>query len=446
MKKEKEELIKKIRRREAKIAVIGLGHVGLPTAAIFANAGFRVTGADVSQKIVAVISKGKSPYVEPNLDNLLRKAKKTGRLEVTTNSTEAVKETNVVVVCVQTPLTEDKKPNLNYLRKACEVVINGLSRGKLVLIESTVPPRTINDIIVPLFEKGGDLKCGTDFWLAYCPERIAPGKAIRDFVESPRIIGGYNRESAEVTVELLKTIVKGEILTTDCTSAEIAKLSENAFRDVNIAFANELALICEQIGADVTEVIRLANTHPRVNVHKPGCGVGGPCLPKDPHLLLHSTKKEGLSVIEPSRELNDYMAGHTVELVIKALKKAGKSIQGSRIAVFGAAYKGGIADTRNSSAEKITHELIKQGAEVVVYDPYSNESFGAKKAKNIDTAVKGADCIVIATNHEVFKELKLERIKALMGKKPAIIDGRRIVHPEQAKKQDFIYLGVGYSK
>jgi len=442
----KQELVEIIRKREARIAVIGLGHVGLTTAAIFADAGFQVTGADLKREIIKTVSYGKSHIKELRLDELVGKVIRQERLKATTDTHQAAREANIVIICVQTPITEDKKPSLTYLRKACEAVAEGLLKGKLVVVQSTVPPGTTENLVAKILEEGSGLKCGEDFWLANCPERITQGKAIQEYIENVRIVGGHNSESVEIAVELFKTVAKGEILTTDCTSAEVAKLAENAFRDVNIAFANELALICEQIGLDAMEVIKLANTHPRVNIHKPGCGVGGPCLPKDPYLLLHLVKDKGFKskVMKPSRELNDYMSKHAVELVVEGLTKAGKDVSNSKVAVLGTAYKGEVDETRNSPAERIVHELMSLGAHVMVYDPYCKESFGAERAKDVNGAVREADCIVIATDHKVFRELELGRIKALMNENPALVDGRRIVHPIEAKKKGFVYYGIGH--
>ena len=438
-------LVDKIRKKRARLAVIGLGHVGLTIATLFANAGFQVQGADIKREIVEMISSGKSHIQEPRLNDLIGEAIKNGRLQATNNTVQAMKEADIGIVCVQTPLTDNREPNRTFLQKACEAIAQGLSKGKLVVIESTVSPGTTMSLVTSMLEKGSGLKCGEDFWLAHCPERIAIGNAVQDFVENVRIVGGYDPESTEVAVELFRTVTKGEILTTDCTSAEIAKVAENTFRDMNIAFANELALICEQLGADVMEVIRLSNTHPRVNIHKPGCGVGGPCLTKDPYLLLHPVTEKGFrsKLIAPSRELNNYMSEHTVGLLVKALRKAGKAVKTSKIAVLGVAYKGEVDDARNSPAERIVRQLMKLGAEIVVYDPYCEESFGTKKAVDIMGAVKRADCIMIVTDHKMFKELKLEKIKALMNENPVIVDGRRIVNPVKAETQGFIYVGIG---
>lgn len=441
----REDLVEMIRAKKARIAVIGLGHVGLPAAVVFADAGFQVTGVDLKQEVVEAVSSGKSHIGELGLEELVIKVLRQGRLKVTTNTREAAREANIVMLCVQTPITEGKRPSLTYLGKACEAVADGLLRGKLVVVQSTVPPGTTKNLVVKILEEGSGLKCGEDFWQAYCPERITPGKAIQEFVENVRIVGGYNSESVEIAVELFGTVTKGEIVTTDCTSAEVAKVAENAFRDVNIAFANELALVCEQTTSDVMEVIKLANTHPRVDIHRPGCGVGGPCLPKDPYLLLHPVRDKSFKsrVIETSRELNDFMSGHTVELVVQGLRKAGKDAGGSRVAVLGIAYKGEVDEARNSPAEGIVRELMGLGADVVAYDPYCGESFGAERAEDLDGAVEGADCVVIATDHKVFMDLKLGWIRVLMSEKPVLVDGRRVADPIEAERQGFVYYGIG---
>lgn len=438
-------LIEKIRRREARIAIMGLGHLGLTTATIFAEAGFSVVGVDVKADVVKNVSCGKNYLGERGLDDLLKKVVGKGKLEATIDAIEAVRKADIDIICVQTPVSEGKKPNLTYIKDACNTVAQGFSRGNLVVVGSTVPPGTTRGVVARILEEGG-LKCGRDFWLAHCPERITVERALQDFIETSRIVGGYDSESTKIAAELYKMVTKGGILTTDCTSAEMAKLVENAFRYVNIAFANELALICERTGIDAMEVIRLANTHPRVGVHKPGSGVGGPCLPKDTHLLLHTAKKGGLSskVIKCSIELNESMPRHTIELAVKAVKMVGKDIKNSRMVVLGSAYKGEVSEARDSPSEEIVHALLDLGAEVVVYDPYCEETFGAIKAKGLLEAVNGADCLVIATDHQMFRELKLGRIKRLMNENATIVDGRRVVNPTEAKKHGFRYLGIGH--
>jgi len=423
-----------------------LGHIGLPIAAAFAESGFQVIGADVSRNAVEAISSGRSHIREPGLSEVIKKVVMEGKLRSTTDTLKAAKEATVVVVCVPTPLTERTEPDLAYLEDACRTVARGLSEGKLVIIQSTLPPATTRDFVAPILERGSGLECGKHFWLAYCPERIAPGKAIQDFLENARVVGGFDQASTEMAAEIFRTVVKGDVLATDCTTAEVAKLVENSYRDSNIAFANEIALVSERVGVDFMEVMRLSNTHPRVKVHSAGCGVGGPCLPKDPYLLLHSVRGEGsrTRVIEASRTTNDFMPTHTVELVVRGMREAGKEIEDSKVAVLGAAYKGGVDDTRNSPSEKIVSQLMALGAEVMVYDPYSQESFGAKRAGDVIEAVTGSDCIVIATDHESFEKLDFGKTKSLMCEGPIIVDGRRILDPGETKRYGFAYYGIGY--
>lgn len=438
-------LIEKIRRKEARIAIIGLGHLGLTTATVFAEAGFSVVGVDVKPDVVKSVSSGRNYLEERGLDDPLKKAVGEGKLEATIDATEAVRKANIGVICVQTPVSDEKRPNLTYIEGACKAVAQGLSQGTLVVVGSTVPPGTTKGIVAGILEQSG-LRCGRDFWLAHCPERITIGKALQDFVETSRIVGGYDSESTEIAAELYRAVTKGEILTTDCTSAEMAKLAENAFRYVNIAFANELALICERTDIDVIDVIRLANTHPRVSVHKPGSGVGGPCLPKDTHLLMHTAEKGGFNskIITCSIELNEGMPRHTVDLAVKAAKMVDKDIKKSRIVILGSAYRGEVSEATNSPSEEIVHTLLDLGAEVVVYDPYCKETFGAIEAKGLLEAVDGADSLVIATDHQAFRELKLGRIRSLMRENAAIVDGRRVINPIEAKEHGFRYFGIGY--
>ncbi len=439
-------LIEKFRKRTARIAVVGLGRVGLPTSAVFADAGYHVIGVDVRNDVVQAVSLGKICTKEHGLEELLKKVVNSGTLKASTDTAHAVRESDAMLVCVQTPLDGQRKPDLAFLEKACKDIARGLSRGKLVIIESTVPPRTMKNVALKTLEKNSGLKCGVDFWLAYCPERITSGRILQEFASGDRIVGGFDEDSAGVAAELLKTITAGDLTLTDCRSAEVAKLAENTFRDVNIAFANELALLCEQVGVDVKEVIRLANTHARVKIHSPGCGVGGPCLTKDPYLLLSSRGSEDveLKIIETSRKMNDSMPNHTVTLVVEGLREAGKDAKNSRVAILGVAYKGETDDASNSPAEQIVGELMNLSAEVVVYDPFCEESFGAKRVQDLWEAVSGVDCLVFATDHKVFQKLSLQKVNALMNKHPVIVDGKRLFKPSKAKGNGFIYRGIGY--
>jgi UDP-N-acetyl-D-mannosaminuronic acid dehydrogenase len=439
----KNALLEKIKNRTAKVVVMGLGYVGLPKAASIAEGGFLVTGFDIDPRIVKAISKGVVDTKEPGLRDLIEEVTKRQLLKATLDGDTAVKESDIVIMCVPTPITSEKKPDLSFVKDACKIVTSNLKSGKLIIIESTLPPQTTKTLIAPILEKGSGLKCGSDFWLAYCPERITPGKALQEFAENARIVGGYEAESAKLATEFFKTFARGDNLITDATTAEVAKLAENTYRDVNIAFANQLALICEQVGVDVLEAIKLANSHPRVSIHIPGPGVGGSCLPKDPYLLTYSAEPIDSDIIKTARQMNDYMSSHVVKLILSALRNTGKAISNSRIAILGTAYKCDVGDSRFSPSEPVIHELIRLGGKILVYDPHCRATYGAKKGNSMEETVKDADCLVILTDHAEFKNLCLPRIKSLMKANPAIVDGKRIFNPNEAEKLGFFYLGVG---
>jgi UDP-N-acetyl-D-mannosaminuronic acid dehydrogenase len=437
-----ERMVRNIRNHKLLMAVFGSGYVGLPTAALFANAGFRVVAVDVRPEIVESINMGMGSTSEPGLQELVLQNVRAGRLRAILSSTSALTQADVIVVSVQTPIDSAKKPNLSFLMKALEEIGHTIRKKALVVVGSTVPPGTMQGKAKPKLESISSLKTERDFYLAYVPERIAPGKALAEFVESPRLVGGVGPESTRLASELFRTVCK-KVVETDAATAEVAKLAENTFRDVNIAFANQLALVCEQLGVDVADVIKLANTHPRVNIHAPGPGVGGPCLPKDPYLLVHSTDRFEHDLIRTARHVNDSMPEHIVKLTLQALKNSGKRIGKARIAVLGTSYKAGVDDSRGSPSKPIINGLIDKGFEVSAYDPESNEAFGARKADSIAKTVEGADCLLIITPHKEFMNLNLGKLKALMNK-AIIIDGARVIDPRDAEDQSYSYYGVGF--
>ena len=438
-------LIEDIQNKKLRLAVLGSGYVGLPTAALFAETGFKVIAVDLKREVVKAVNNGLSPVNEPGLGELVKRNVEAGRLRATQKTAEALSQADSVIISVQTTIDQNKKPNLSFLTKALKEVGKTMKKEMFVVVSSTVPPGTMLEKVRPKLEFLSGLNADTKFYLAYVPERIAPGKALKEFVESPRLVGGVGPKSTKIVSELFKTVCK-QVIETDAATAEVAKLAENTFRDVNIAFANQLALICEQLGVDAAEVIKLANTHPRVNIHTPGPGVGGPCLPKDPYLLVHNTKPTNRSIFRTARQVNDYMPKHIVKLTLNALKEAGKKVRGSKIAILGIAYKANVDDTRQSPSKQIIQELTSLGAEVKACDPYCNETFNAKRANTLQEAVKDADCIVIATDHLSFKEMNFEEIKNQMNDKPIIIDGRRIVKPNEVEKRGFRYCGLGLGK
>jgi UDP-N-acetyl-D-mannosaminuronic acid dehydrogenase len=425
------------------IAVIGLGYIGLPTAVVFAQKGYRVIGVDIDAKKVEAVNAGRSYIREPYLNEMLRDSVARGLLSATADAVVAVRQSDAVIIAVPTPV-KNGVADLTYLREALDAVRKGIHRDLLIVIESTIPPGTTVGIAKPMLEETG-MKVGQDIYLAHVPERIAPGKAVEELLNAPRVVGGADPRSTEKAIQLYSK-VNPHLQPTDATTAEFVKLAENTYRDLNIALANLLALMAEKLGIDVYEAIRLANTHPRVNIHMPGAGVGGPCLTKDPYMLASIVPDFwGTELIRSARRINDYMPTHTVNIVEKALADAGLSVRGAKIAVLGAAYKGGVDDTRESPAKYVVQKLLEKGADVVVYDPYTPETFGARPAKTLEEAAKDADALVIVTDHPEFKKLDLVTLAALMRHR-IIIDGRRAVEPHAAAAHGFTYYAVGYGK
>ena len=294
-----------------KLCVVGLGYIGLPTAAMFADNGWQVHGVDVNQKAVDMINKGQIHIEEVGLQEMVEKAVENGNLRASTE----VEEADCFIIAVPTPHNKDNTANLEYLVQATKSVLGKVQKGNVVIVESTIPPRTINDVVAPLFEEAG-WKVGEDIYLAHCPERVLPGRILIELVENNRIVGGINDASTEKAVEVYATFVKGDLLRTSALSAEMSKLMENTYRDVNIALANELVKISEKLGIDALEVIGLANQHPRVNLHLPGPGVGGHCLAVDPYFIIEKAPEES-QLIAKARAINNSMPDFVVEQVGK---------------------------------------------------------------------------------------------------------------------------------
>ena len=375
------------------VCVVGLGYVGLPTAAMFATHGFRVLGVDTNPATVATINGGDTPIEEPGIRTLLQAAIRSGNLTAQTE----VQPADVYIVAVPTPLTADRKPDLEDVSAACRAVAPQLRRGNLVVIESTVPPGATVNVAAPLLE-GGGLKAGEDFSLAHCPERVLPGTILREIVENDRIIGGIDEQSTEKAAELYGSFVSGSIYRTDATTAEMVKLTENTFRDVNIALANELAQIASRVGVDVWQVIDMANKHPRVNLHKPGPGVGGHCIPVDPWFLAAAAPDDAL-LMRTSRQINDAQPRLVVKKVLDLLGPTANP----KAAILGVAYKGDVDDTRGTPASEVILGLEAEGVSVLVHDPHVTRF--DRPLVSLEGAAGGSDVAVVLTDHREFKTL-----------------------------------------
>jgi UDP-N-acetyl-D-mannosaminuronic acid dehydrogenase len=447
---DKETTIRALTAGRVTVAVYGLGKMGLPLAAVFADKGARVIGVDISPQVVAQVNKGNCPVSnEPGLPEMLRASVAGGKLRAATDGVAAARESDVMVILVPSLLDSDKSPDLTAVTAACSSISRGLSKGDLVILESTVPPQTTKDVVLPLLKQSG-LKEG-EFGLAFCPERTSSGRAIRDITGAyMKVVGGIDKESAETARAIYSVInKKGVIAVSDTTTAEVVKLFEGVYRDVNIALSNELALLCREMGVSFAEVLPVVNEpfdeeHQRyhVNLLRPGAGVGGHCIPVYPYFIT-KTAKSDTSLIKLARKINESMPYHMVDLIIEGLGDAGRSIKGSGVLILGLAFRGGVRESRNSPAIPIIQRLKRLYANVFLYDPLFSkeeiESFGARYTDSFDDM----DCVVIVTDHQEFREYDWRKIGSKMRTR-VIVDGRQVVDPATVRKLGFVYKGIGY--
>ena len=426
----------------SKITVFGLGHIGLPTAALFANSGLKVTGVDINKRIIEQVNEGKTPILEPGLDELVRKAVESGKLTATYDGIAASKDSKIKIVIVPTPVDEFKRSDLSAVKSACENISRALNRDDLVIIESTIPPKTCENVVIPILEKSG-LKAGDDFGIAYTPERALPNNTIYEMTHNARVIGGINDKSADTAVLLYETITEGEIIKVkDLITAEMVKLMENTYRDTNIALSNEFAKVCEKLGIDAIEAIKAANHHPRVNIHTPGPGVGGHCLSIDPYFIVEIAEQEGVeaALIKNARDINEGMPAHVADMVLNTLSDAGKPIKNSKIGILGVAYKGNVADARETPAKPLIELLTGKGFEVYAHDPHTPvdliKSFGAEPASMED--ILKCECVVLITDHDEYRSITPEMIE-----NEIFICTRPILNPDDFKRAGVVFKGIG---
>jgi len=425
-----------------KVAVVGLGYVGIPLSTLLANKGYDVVGIDVDEKRVEDINSGVFPLKgeEPGLPEMLSRVVRKGKLKATT-SFQACKDRTVVFVCVDTPLTADRKPDHQSLEGALVGIGKNLRKGALVIVESTVAPGTMLALAKPTLERESGLSLGAGFKLAHCPERVMPGRLLRNITTYDRVIGGHDRQSVNRAIAIYSKLTKGKLHPTDLTTAEIVKTAENAYRDVQIAFSNEVALICEKLNADAYEVRKLVNTCPFRDMHVPGAGVGGHCLPKDPWLLVHGGRESNPKLIPTARAVNDSMPFHVLDLAVDALKEAGKRLEESAVVVLGASFLQDTGDARNSPSVPVV-ESLRTAKEIRVHDPYLEELAGVKILNDLKRALSGADLAIFMVAHREYAKVTPAILKKLMAT-PVIVDGRNLFAPEKMRKAGIVYRGVG---
>jgi UDP-N-acetyl-D-glucosamine dehydrogenase len=402
----KDELLLKLKNKTAKLGVVGLGYVGLPLAVEKAKAGYDVIGFDVQDKKVDMINKGQN-YIGDIVDTELETLVKSGKLKATTDFS-FVKDVDTVCICVPTPLDIYKQPDLSYVVNSTKSVAEYLHRGILVVLESTTYPGTTEEVVKPILEESG-LKCGTDFFLAFSPERVDPGNKEFKTKNTPKVVGGCTKECTEVAAMLYRSVLQSDVMEVSSPAvAEMEKILENTFRNINIALANEMAILCKRMGIDVWEVIEAAKTKPYGFMpFYPGPGLGGHCIPLDPFYLEWKAKEYDFhtKLIETAGQINDSMPEFVVENAMKLLNTKKKAINGAKVLLLGVAYKNDIDDMRESPVLKVIEHLEKNGADVSYNDPFIPEfKHNGKEYKSVDLEenIDKADIVIITTNHSAY--------------------------------------------
>jgi UDP-N-acetyl-D-mannosaminuronic acid dehydrogenase len=416
---------------------LGLGYIGLPTASTFATHGLQVIGVDVNPHVVETLHEGNLHIQEPGLRTLVQAAIRSGNLVIASQPEPA----DAFIIAVPTPFYDDKRADLSYVISAAESIVPHLKTGDLVILESTSPPLTTAKIVAPILERSG-LKAGADFYLAYSPERVLPGQILRELVENARVIGGINLASAQEGRALYSVFVRGQIFLTDSTTAEMVKLIENTYRDVNIAIANEFSRLADRFGVDVWEAIAIANHHPRVRILNPGPGVGGHCISVDPWFLVEAAP-DITPLIRTARIVNDAQPQFVLDLVRKAV---GNDLAGKRVAALGLSYKPDVDDLRESPAIEVAHLLVEAGCQVRAFEPCKPEAVieGLTTVATLEAALRDSEVLLLLVGHSVFRGLHPQAV-AQMTQARLVIDTVNGWPADEWKEAGFkVYrLGVG---
>jgi len=424
------------------ITIVGLGYVGLPLACLCAEKGCKVHGLDIDKNKVDLVNKQISPIDDSYISDKLKNLK--NRILATANPAECIPNSEVVIVCVPTPIDSNNAPDLTALMEAVSAVSKFIKQNTLLVVESTIYPGTIEEIVIPILKKQKFDAYKNDIFVAHCPERIDPGNKKWTIENLPRVVGGITKEAAEKAAEFYRSVVGANVIElSSVKAAEATKIMENTFRDVNIAFVNEMAKSFDKAGIDIIEVIRGASTKPFAFMpHYPGAGVGGHCIPVDPYYLIEKAKQIGFNhqFLSLAREINNSMPRYTVELLENQLQKLKKTIKNSKIGILGLAYKADVDDVRESPAFEIVNILKTKGAVVFVFDAHVKKG---SNVKDLDELLNKSDYIILATDHDEFKNMDLEKLKK--HKILAVIDGRNCLDKEKIKAMGILYHGIGRS-
>ena len=442
-----DEVKNSLESKSLKVCVVGVGRIGLPTALSFAKAGLQTIGMDINEKLVDSINSGNFPLKdEPGYEDIFNNVIKNGNFSATTDINDAISKSDLILLSLPTPMSEKNIPNYSALESVCKQLGDILQSNSLIVVESTIEPGFIENNLIKIIEAGDRLHVGKNFTVGVCPENANPGEILHDFTNLPRLVGGIDKQTTKIITMIYDFVFSVELVTMpDCKTANAVKLTTNVFRDVNIAFVNELSLMFDKLGIDTLKVLDAAKRKYNFQIHYPGAGVGGPCLPINSYQLLNTAIRTDskLSIIERSREINEKMPDYVINLTLDGFKKCKKSIKDSSILILGISYKPDVKDVQLSPAKTIIDKLKVLGAKIQIYDPYykGSQIFGINVEQNIEDVLSKVDASIIITGHKEFQEIDPKIFTKMRA--PILIDARGIVDPSSAGLEKVIFRGLG---
>ncbi len=447
-----EELQDSIQSNTIKVCVIGIGRIGLPTALSFANSGFDTIGMDINQNLVDQINNGIFPLKdEPGYDVMFDKVVNENKFKATSKIDNVVSNSDVILLSLPTPMNSSNIPNYSALKSVGKQLHDFLKPGTLVIIESTIEPGFVENILIPIIE-GNDkkLNAGQDFAIGVCPETANPGQILNDFEKLPRLVGAIDNKTKDMITEIYRHVFTVDLIPMpNCKTANAVKLTTNVFRDINIAFVNELSILFEKLGIDIMTVLEAAKTKYNFQIHYPGPGVGGPCLPVNSYQYLNTAKEFDvpLKLVETARKINENMPSHVIKLLINAFEEQNKPLSGSTILLLGVSYKPDVKDIQISPAENIIEKLKQLNVNIKIYDPYfkSENIFEIDTESNLIDALPNCDGIILVTSHKEFHNIDPKFLKSKL-KNPIFIDSKCVLDQDESIKAGLIYRGLGRGK
>ena len=445
-----EDVKKSLNLRTLRVCVVGIGRIGLPTALSFAKSGLQTIGVDINENLVSTINSGVFPLKdEPGYEEIFNDVIKNKMFSATTKIEDAIPNSDLILLSLPTPMDKNNVPDYSALRDSASKLSKFLSPNSLIIVESTIEPGFIEDEMVPIISKSDQLKIGENFFIGVCPENANPGEILHDFTNLPRLVGSINKQTTEIITFIYDFVFAVElVIMPDCKTANAVKLTTNVFRDINIAFISELSLMFEKLGIDTLKVLEAAKKKYNFQIHYPGAGVGGPCLPINSYQLLNAARRSGvnLSMIEYSRQINEKMPEHVIKLTLDAFKECKKPIQNNDILILGVSYKPDVKDIQLTPAKHIIKKLQDLGANIHIYDPYfsSSQVFGINVEENLDAVISKVDASIIITAHKEFRNISLPVFNKM--KSPILVDTRGIIDPMDAKQAKLIFRGLGRGK